>query len=168
MKTNLPSEEIRFAKNATVIGQAINTCVNKLQQQGYKTVDPMILTIGLSIIESQGKNDPHAMIKLFIKNSHESCWDKIKERDEHYFVHNVSKIFSALPPDTVNIFKDLFLTVDNNGVSVISQKLKDEIWGLLDAMIKISIKYINKHRHNSNDYENVKLEHHAKVWTVVL
>jgi hypothetical protein len=165
MKNNLPSEEIRFAKNATIIGQAITACVNKLHQQGYKNVDPMTIVFGVSLIESQGKNDPHGMINMFIKNSHDLCWDKIKERDEQYFIQNVTKIFNVLPAETVTIFKDLFLTVDKNGVNVISQKLKDEIWGLLDAMIKISIKYICKKR---SDYEYINLEHHAKIWSVVI
>lgn len=165
MNRNLPSEEVRFANNANIMGQAISTGINKLHNQGYKTIEPFKVAFAVSIIEAHGKDDPHGLINIFIKNSHEACWDKIKLRDEKFFIENIANIFKILPAETVNIFKDLFLTVDKNGKSVISKELKEEIWGLFDAMIKISIKYISKRKH---EFKNVNLEHHATQWSVKL
>lgn len=166
---NLPSEEVRFANNATIMGHAISNGVNTLNNAGYKTIEPIKMLFAVSLIESHGKDDPHNLINLFILNSHEVCWDKIKERDEKFFLENVNKIFSVLPAESINLFKDLFLTVDKNGKNVISQQLKDEIWGLFDAMIKISIKYIAKQQiQNPEKYAAVNLQKHAKTWEVKL
>lgn len=169
MLRNLPPEEVRFANNATIMGHAISNGVNTLNNAGYKTIEPIKMLFAISLIESHGKEDPHNLINLFILNSHEICWDKIKLRDEKFFIENVSQIFSVLPAESVNLFKDLFLTVDKNGTNVISKKLKDEIWGLFDAMIKISIKYIHKQQIQKPDvYADVKLQKHADLWGVKL
>jgi hypothetical protein len=59
--------------------------------------------------------------------------------------------------------------VDKNGKNVISKQLKDEIWGLFDAMIKISIKYISKQQiQNPEKYAEVNLQKHAQTWDVKL
>lgn len=167
MLRNLPPEEVRFANNATIMGHAISNGVNTLNNAGYKTIDPIKMMFAISLIESHGKENPHNLINLFINNSHALCWNKIKERDEKFFLENVNKIFSILPAESVNIFKDLFLTVDDNGVNVVSDNLKNELWGLFDAMIKISIKYIHKQRiQHPEKYSDVDLQAHAKLWGV--
>lgn len=169
MLRNLPPEEVRFANNATIMGHAISNGVNILNNAGYKTIEPIKVLFAVSYIESQGKEDPHHLINLFILNSHELCWDKIKERDEKFFLENVNNIFSVLPSESVNLFKDLFLTVDKHGKSIISTQLKDQIWGLFDAMIKISIKYIYKQQiQDPGKYAEVDLQKHAQTWDVKL
>ena len=173
-------EEERFAKNTTIMAQAVQECVQKLYNDGYKTVDPTIVTMAVSLISSF---DKHYLIQGFIDSSHDTCWDKVKERSEDFFVNNAGDIFKYLPMAQVNLFKDLFTTKDARGVSVISQSLKDQIWQLFDAMIKISIKYIQKGRdpysyqnengelvnkYGASFYDEVDLNHHAKVWNVKL
>lgn len=160
----IPPEEERFAKNATIMANAIYNGVQKLYDNGYKVVEPHIILFALELIKEL---DKHSLIQGFIKNSHQDCWDKMKDRNEEFFVENASTIFAYLPMNNVNLFKDLFLTVDNNGNSVISQTLKDEIWTLLDAMVKISIKYVYKNG-NIETFKDVNLNHHSKVWNVVL
>jgi hypothetical protein len=168
MQRNLPSEEIRFANNVSVMGQAISTGINKLHKEGYKVIDPITVVFALSVIESHGKENPHDLIDKFISRSHEECWDKIKERDEKYFIENMSNIFNMIPQDSVNIFKDLFTTVDKNGCSVIPIQLKEEIWNLFDALIKISIKYIYKQNKHNNKYSHIDLDRHCHVWSIKL
>ena len=163
---NLPSEEIRFAKNATIMADAIYTGVDKLFKQGYQVVNPNLVKFASEIIKAY---DQHELIRGFIKNSHQECWDKIKVRDEEYFINNVSSIFSHLPMDMVMLFKDLFLTKDANGKNVVESDIKNSIWGLLDAMIKISIKYILKQRLSGVQvYDDVDLVHHGAVWNVAI
>lgn len=161
-----PAEEERFKSNAIVMTKALQTGLQKLKNEGYE-VDLTVVTMASALIVGF---QPHYLITEFIKNSHMKCWDKIKERDEKFFVENVSTIFEYLPMDSVNLFKDLFLTKDIHGQNVISQKLKNEIWSLFDAMIKISIKYIHKHRkmvdgrYTVSFFDDVDLEHHITNW----
>ncbi len=166
----LPPEQERFKSNAIQLTKALQTGLQKLKDQGYH-VDLSMVMIASALI---GGVEPHDLIKGFINNSHGKCWNKIKERDEDFFVMNAGSIFSQLPGDSVNLFKDLFLTKDTSGKSVISQNLKDEVWSLFDAMIKIAIKYIHKNRKMINNeytesfYDDVDLSHHALIWKCTL
>lgn len=172
-------EEVRFSKNAVVMGHAIHESISVLYENGYKTVNPQIVSLAVGLIEVF---DKHSLIKGFIKNSHLVCWDNIKLRNEQFFSDNSADIFKHLPMDKINLFKDLFNTKNKNGESVVSQDLKDNIWRILDAMIKISIKYVHKHRKpysyikddkvlNSYDasfFDDVDIHYHAKEWSVKL
>jgi hypothetical protein len=179
MNPQPPPEEERFAKNAQVMGAAVHEAVVKLFRAGYKTVDPNLIGMANMIM---GGFDKHYLIQGFIDNSHQECWDFIKHRDEEFFVANAGKIFQYLPTDKVDLFKDLFTTRDEQGRSVVSLELKNEIWKLFDAMIKISIKYIHKrrdpyaqhtsegiiHTYGAQFYEHVELGRHAQTWGVQL
>jgi len=173
-------EEERFAKNAVIMAQAIHESVRKLYNAGYKTVDPSLVAFAAAVISTFEK---HFLIQGFIENSHNTCWDCIKRRDENFFVENASEIFKYLPIDKVNLFKDLFLTKDANGNSVVPDSLKNQLWDLFDAMVKISIKYIHKNRtpyyyqdnnnivfngYKSSFFDEVDINHHASVWGVKL
>lgn len=199
-------EEERFSMNTVIMAQAVHESITRLFNAGYKTVNPTIVAFAIGVIQTF---DKHYLIQGFIENCHpppESwgknisnpttvCWDNIKQRDETFFVNNASNIFKYLPMDKVNLFKDLFTTVDTNGKCVISQSLKDQIWDLFDSMIKISIKYIHKNRgpysiktnptlggnsginpttdgimdyYSAEFFQEVNLEHHAYMWSVQL
>lgn len=177
MQQALAPEEERFYKNICVMGEAIHECVSKLYQKGYETVDPKIILMSLELMSVF---DKHFLIQGFIGNSHIKCWDYVKIRDEVFFVENASDVFKYLPMDKINLFKDLFLTKDPNGESVVPQALKDQIWSILDAMIKISIKYVHKNRiptlksdgtkvyEKPDFFKDVDVEGHARNWGVVL
>ena len=172
-------EEERFAKNTTIMAQAIHESVQKLYNAGYKTIDPPLVAFAATVISAF---DKHFLIQGFIENSHTKCWDCIKKRDEIFFVENASEIFQYLPIDKVNLFKDLFLTRDAKGNSVVSLSLKNQLWDLFDAMVKISIKYVHKNRtpysYQTNDgvfntygasfFDEVDLNRHASVWGIKL
>jgi len=177
--TTLPEEEVRFSRNATILAQAIHESVEKLYNAGYQTVNPFIIQLASNMI---GSFDKHYLIQGFIDNSHQVCWDNIKKRDEIFFCENSRDIFKYLPINQVNLFKDLFLTKDQNGNPVIKQSLKDQIWNLLDMMVKICIKYVHKHRdpysHVVDDQvvnayrtefkPDVDIEYHSSIWGVKL
>lgn len=172
-------EEERFSDIAVQLSQAIHYCVTDLFNMNYNTVDPALVLLVTNIMQ---RFDKHTLIQGFIENSHIECWDKIKKRDEEYFVENASNIFKYLPSGQVNLFKDLFTTKDSNGVSVIDQDTKNQIWKLFDVMIKISIKYVHKNRlpysvkesctfnkyYERDFFIDVKVEQHAETWGVVL
>jgi hypothetical protein len=82
------------------------------------------------------------------------------------------------------LFCDLFCLRTADGKSVISEELKDQIWGLMMAMVKIAIKYVHENRGptasgsatgaiNSYKYPNFVEEltclvEHAAKWGVKL
>lgn len=172
-------EEERFARNVTIMVEAIQESVQRVYNQGIKTVNPGMISLIATIITSFDKN---YLIQGFIENSYEKCWDCIKKRDENFFIENAGDIFKYLPAEKVNLFKDLYLAKDANGNNVVPQSLKDQIWSLFDAMIKISIKYIHKGRapysystqegvvnaYGADFFGEVDISHHAKIWGVVL
>ncbi len=176
---NIAPEEERFSKNTTIMAQAIHECVTKLYNAGYKNVDPGIVAIAVTIISAF---DRHYLIQGFIENSHENCWDNIKARKEEFFVDNASEVFRYLPMDKVNLFKDLFQTKDSRGNSVVPNSLKDQLWDLFDAMVKICIKYIHKNRspysyrsddklikaYNASFFDEVNITRHSEIWDVTL
>lgn len=172
-------EEDRFATNTTIMAQAVSESITRLYNAGYKTVDPNLVQMAVIVISGF---DKHYLIQGFIENSHEKCWDGIKSRNEVFFVDNAKDIFKYLPMDKVDLFRDLFFTKDSQGKNVISNSLKNQLWDLFDAMIKISIKYIHRQRapysyptetgtvnaYGSSFFEEVDLAHHASVWGVKL
>ena len=172
-------EEERFARNTTIMIEAIQESVNKVYAQGIKTVEPVTISIIATVISTFDKN---YLIQGFIENSHTACWDCIKKRDEKFFIDNAGDIFKYLPSEKVNLFKDLYLAKDPAGNNVVSQSLKDQIWSLFDAMIKISIKYIHKGRspysyatgdkiinaYGADFFGEVDIGRHASIWGVVL
>lgn len=176
--TAVPEEE-RFAGNVAIMVEAIQESVQRVYDQGIRTVNPGMIAFISTIITSF---DKHYLIQGFIENSHEKCWSCIKNRDETFFIENAGDIFKYLPAEKVNLFKDLYLAKDANGKNVVSQSLKDQIWSLFDAMIKISIKYIHKGRapysHSNQEgvvnaygadfFGEVDISHHARVWNVAL
>lgn len=175
MNTGLKPEEERFSETAVQLSKAVHHNVNNLYNMGHKTVDPSLVLVVSNVI---GLFDKHTLIQGFITNSHSKCWDKIKERNEQFFIENASDIFKYLPAGEVNLFKDLFTTKDKNGKDVIDQDTKDQIWKLFDAMIKISIKYVHKHRspcsknvdkfYERNFFDEVDIIEHSTKWNIKL
>lgn len=175
---NIPEED-RFSKNTIILSQAIYEGITQLYNAGYKTVDPVLISYAVTVITAFNK---HYLIQGFIENSHDKCWDNIRARDEVFFIANASDIFKYLPMDHVNLFKDLFLTKDKTGKLVVPNTLKEQIWKLFDAMIKISIKYVHKNRnpesyetkegiintYKAEFFEDVDVAKHAAAWKVQL
>ena len=177
----LKPEEERFSDTTIQLSKAIHYNVTNLYNLGYKTVEP-----GTVLLISKGIEffDKHQLIMGFITNSHSLCWEKINQRDENFFVENANDIFQHIPSgtDQINLFKDLFTTKDEKGVSIINQDNKDQIWKLFDAMIKISIKYIHRHRspfsqkgnetiecfYDRSFFDDVDLKKHSTMWKVTL
>jgi len=172
-------EEERFADTAAQLSKAIHYNITNLYNLGYKTIDPnVILLISNAILFY----DKHQLIQGFITNSHIQCWDKIRDRDQQFFVDNAADIFKYLPSGEVNLFKDLFTTKDQNGNEIVDNDIKIQIWRLFDAMVKISIKYIHKNRapfsQKENDvtinyydrifFDDVDIKKHSDLWKVTL
>ena len=174
-----PPEEERFQKNAVVLCNLVQKCVQDLNKAGYNSISPLAVSMATTLVGSFDKN---YLIQGFIDNSHKECWDQIKKHDEEFFTKNAGEIFKMLPTERVNLFKDLFLTRTPNGQPVVPQNSKDQMWDLFDALVKIAIKYIHRnrqpysrdyngelvHAYHASFYDEVDLSHHADVWKVKL
>jgi hypothetical protein len=175
-KMSLPPEEERFFENSFVMADAIKHALREFAKRGHTQASPMMIDMAMAFLS---KYDRHELIQKFIDNGHQECWDKIKERDEEFFIANSKVIFSYLPDTILSIFADLFRARDSSGILIMDDEFKAGVWRILDALIKISIKYVHKRRgpriHTKNgksyyDYTNVKfmpdvdIAHHANVW----
>jgi hypothetical protein len=161
------------------MANAVLEAIQKLHDQGYQTVNPMLVRLASTVMAGFDKD---FLIQGFIENAHYECWDMIKRRDEEYFKEHASEVFQHLPMDKVNLFKDLFDQKDKSGKSVVPDSLKNQIWDLFDSMIKICIKYVHKKRSpfsygteqgivNEYQYdflEAVDVPRHSKTWGVKL
>lgn len=162
---NRPPEEERFTKNAIQLIKAVHHGIEKLYNEGYQNVNPTILAMGIVLL-SNDELDKHSFIKKFIDKSHEKCWDKIKERDEDFFIKNIDNLFD-LSSTNVNMIKDLYSTKDKQGQLIVKQDFKDDVWLLLEAMIKCAIQYVYKRQQrDSGAFKHVKIDHHMKVWKI--
>lgn len=158
-------EEERFSLVTANMIDAIHYGVSNLHKKGLTTIEPNNVKFVGAFISSF---DKHLLIQEFIKKSH-AHWDKIKERNEDFFITHSSSVFSFLPTAYVSMFTDLFTAVDKDGKKVVQQNLKDDIWGIFDAMVKISIKYTNKTQLKGDDMlGDVNVSKHATLWGVTL
>lgn len=173
-------EQERFAKNTTIMAQAVLDGIKMLNKAGYNTGDVNLIELATKVIANF---DHHYLIQGFIEKSHKKCWDQFKAKNEKFFIENASDIFKFLPSAEVDLFKDLYLTKDAAGNQVVPKSLIDQIWDLFDADVKIAIKYIHKGRapysyqtadgtfqnaYGASFFDEVDLAHHANVWDVRL
>jgi len=171
---NIPPED-RFYKNILILSEILYNGFNELKNLGYTSLNPSMIDLVMNIISSFDKK---YLITAFIKKSHEKFWDKIKLRDEEYFIENSHKIFDILPMKNLDVFKELYLSKDEKGNSIITDDQKDDIWNLLDALVKISIKFVHENRdpqsivkdgktllkYNKEFLNDVNIEYHKKEW----
>jgi len=136
--TRPPAE--RFAVNTTVLAKIITKCIEDLRAEGKTSINPEYAKLAVLYINTM---EHHGLIRGFIKNSHEECWDMIRTRNEDFFNENISKVFGDLPLDRVSLFKDLFNATNPDGSSVIPDDTKKKIWDKFDNLIKCAIKYIH-------------------------
>ena len=154
-----PPEEERFIKNALQLLKAVHYGIAKLYEQGYKNVNPNTLAMFIAVLGSD-ELDKHDIIRKFIGKSH-LHWDKMKARDENFFIQNAAHLFD-FPTNAVDAVKNLYLTKDNQGKPIMTDEFKTDIWDLLDAMIRCAIQYVYKH----DGFSQIKIKDHIKTWNV--
>lgn len=158
-------EEERFSLVTANMIEAVHYGVSSLHKKNLTTIDPDNIKFVGEFIKTL---DNHFLIQEFIKKSH-MHWDKIKDRDESFFITHASEVFSFLPKTYISMFTDLFTAVDKEGKKVVGQNLKDDIWGIFDAMVKISIRYTHKRRTKEADFiKDVDVQTHATIWKLQL
>lgn len=151
---NITPEEERFYKNSVVLAEAIHDCVEILFRNKITNVNPVLVKMGILVLNSyKDSKDKHDLIKKFITHSN-MHWDKIRVKDEEFFINNADSVFTYFSSGEVSIYKQLFT---NN---VIPEQTKQDIWRLLSSMTIISLKYIKK-----NDLE-IDIKEHLIKWEI--
>jgi hypothetical protein len=176
-----PSEEERFSANVGGVTNFVQSKIEKLYKNGIQDINPLLIQLAHVYLTTLDKK---YLLDTFIEHSH-SHWEKIRLREESFFLENCSTIFGKLPVDKGNIdaFKMLFSKKDDKGNFVITSDDKATIWEFFASFVKISIKYIHRirevymeegqdgkfrPRYRYQHFPNIKVRELAKLWGIDL
>ena len=180
-----PSAPRRFKTNFSGLYDLGIDIIQDLEKRGYSVpVSSMLMRIGKMIIIPQMSEkgvSPEelqsdekkclVMIETFIVKS-AAYWEQIKNHDEKFLVDNSSVLFSDLPKNYVDGFKDLFAMKDR-GELIVKKEDLDDLWQFLEAMVRISIKHIHLTREPDScgkytkDYSpTLKIGKLIEIWQV--
>lgn len=137
------NEVDRFSKSLETLMRLVTSCVTVLNQKGIKSIDASFLRMCEGLVSAADKKD---LISGFINNTH-IHWETIFQRDETFFIDNAGDLFT-IPIDTskLDIFRDIMKGKNEDDTPLISTEIKNQLWNILEVMIKISIKYIHNGR----------------------
>lgn len=162
---NIPSEEDRFSHNIECLGDFLLKGINELQKKGVSSANPHLVSIGIAMMKAYNKHD---LINGFVSNSH-MYWDKIKDKDKSFFIENANSVWQYIPSDKVQVFKQLFTAVDENGKMIVPESLIKEIEVTFDGLVRISIKYINRENKKGNVmFPQINVVNEAVKWNIKL
>ena len=175
-----PPEEQRFITNVLDLTDLVHELATICWDAGRKDINPRLVMIAENFLETY---DPVQLIEVFIKHSH-MHWEKVRTRDENFFIENAHLIFQQLPVDTSNInaFKVFFTAKDEKGEYIIVHEDREAIWDIFNSLIKICIKYVHKVRvvklvktkqgirpaYTNKKFPEIKVREQAKLWNIDL
>ena len=161
--SDIPPESVRFNTNLVCLLNLASKILKILQENNHSCFSPNCLEFIYGSLEVLDKN---IVIMNFISSSHK-YWDKIKKKNESFFIQNMGDIFSEfnLSLKDLTFFKDIFTIKNSKGEHYITEQDKQEMWKLLHGMVKISIKYLII---NHKTVENFDMNHHTETWGIKL
>lgn len=175
-----PPEEVRFMTNLLDLADLVHELASTCWDAGRHDVNPSLVAIAQNFLESYDANE---LIDVFIRNSH-MYWDKIRDRNEDFFISNAHVVFQNLPvkTDSINAFKVFFEAKNDKGEYIIIKEDRDAIWDMFDSLVKICIKYVHKARgsklvqtkdgirpaYKNKKYQEIKVREQAKLWGIEL
>lgn len=166
-----PPPEERFMGNIHGLLDVVKDCVETVTSKGFQIISPTLIELAGTVIS---RYDNKFIIETFINHSY-MHWEKIKNREEEFFVVNASEIFSELPLGNVDSFRQLFTLVDKGGKPIINQESRDEMWSMFEALVKVSINYIHENREMNTDgeyayefMEHINIKTEAGRWKMKL
>jgi hypothetical protein len=168
-----------FHKYILQLTDLIIELLNNLEKKGRQVVSLVLVNVGKKFLEGC---DRDKVIETFISLSHQSFWEQIKNRDEEFFKKNAVVLFTKVPIGDTNPFECLSYK-DEKGEYLVNKDDRESIWEYFDVLVKISILYIHHKRcpsiklndngdkkpvYQKREFTEVKLEKHAKLWSVKL
>jgi hypothetical protein len=156
---NIPE---KFKAAVNILADIIEQESTRLRELGYETVDPSILKMILLFIDQL---NGETLILKFVENSFQEniCfWDYVKEHDENKILEGFDSVFKGY--ELMDKIKPYFTMLDEDGEPVISEKIKNKFFKLLEVMIKLSVRYIHQKRNpyveeGEEYYQNEFLEY---------
>lgn len=155
---SLPTTVDRFFMNVEGLFQLISELVNSAYQSGYKVVSPYLVNFTGFILFKMNKD---YVIRTFIEKSHKH-WNEIRVKDEDFFLNHAIHVFSGLPLDDVNSFKELFLLKTAAGDRFVSDDDRDAIWEYFESLVRISIHYLQENP--SKNVWNIDMDKTISLW----
>lgn len=144
MATKKSTPQSRFKDNMIDMIEFCRTMVVDLTKRKYSVVNPKLIEIGGAYLKENF--DDISLIEGFIFRSVKH-WDKIKDRDENFFIQHSNAIFGEkIPIDIIKMFTNLFTMKDNTGKPVLHQDDRDIIWEYFESFVRISIKFVHEKR----------------------
>jgi len=183
-----PPEEERFITNVLDLAALIHDLATICWNQGVKDINPQMVLFAENYLEGF---DAVKLIDIFIKTEEKSIkehkyslWERIRIRDEIFFVENAHVIFQNLPVDSksINAFKVFFTSKNAKGENIIGDDDRNAIWTIFESLVKICIKYVHRirgvtliktdeglaPRYIENKYPEIKVRKLAKSWKIDL
>jgi len=176
-----PNEEERFMTNIKDLINLMHELITTCWEEGIKDINPIMINFAGSYLSSYDKTE---LIETFIEHTHQECWEKIRLKEEQFFIEHTDKIFGKLPVGKNNIdaFKILFTSKDKNGNYIIIEEDRDAIFDIFGTLVKICIKYVHRvrecyltekdgkmvPRYKYEKFPNIKVREHAKKWKIDL
>lgn len=187
MKMETPSEEERFLTNVLDLTALVHDLSTICWNAGVKDINPQMVLFGENYLKTMDKTK---LIEVFIQSEEKaleennSLWEKIKERDEKFFIENAHTIFQNLPIDTnkINAFKIFFTSKNNKGEFIIGVDDRDAIFNIFESLVKICIKYVHRIRgikmvqtaqglrpaYLNKKFPRIKVKELANLWKIEL
>ena len=140
---DIPEEE-RFRANILDLGALVHELTTNCWNAGRREVAPQLVAMGEDYLK---KYESKKIIEGFINHSYE-YWEKIRLREEDFFINHAHVIFQQLPikSENINAFKMFFTAKDNKGKDIVIEDDRKAIWVIFESLVKISIKYVHKSR----------------------
>ena len=159
----LNNEPTRFKSNLKSLVGCLGDCLNVLNKHG-KTDLTSIITNGATAMIEEDK-DEVKFINTFIERSNDECWEMARIRNVDFFNNNSSILFGDMTNDyLINEVKKVILKNDK-GEYIIGNELINEAWEIIQTLIKISIKYLNK---NPNIKVKIDTKKQIEAWKIKL
>ncbi len=177
---NVPEEE-RFMTNIKDLIDLMHELITMCWDAGIKDVNPMMVSLAGNFVTSYNNVE---LIETFIEHTYLECWEKIRLKDEEFFIKHTDKIFGQLPvgKQHIDAFKLLFTSKDSDGEYIIVQEDRDAIFDIFGSLVKICIKYVHRvrdchlvekdgrmvPRYRYEKFPKIKVREHAKNWKIDL
>jgi len=155
-----PDSKERFILNTESLFGLVEDLIQSAYSNGYKTIDPSMIRFVNTLFKTM---DPDYIIQRFISRSRKH-WEKIKNRDESFFIDNASSVFEGLSLENINAFKNLFeLTKEEcDDEPYVIEDDRDAIWDHFQSLVKISLSYL-KENPQSNKW-GIHVDKELEIW----
>jgi len=173
-----PAEPERFYACVLTLMEVAKDASVELAALGKGSISAGMIDIARNFLAHRDRNE---LIQLFIREGHEECWDKVKTRDDRFFLENAERLFGKVRGFDLNLFQDVFQK-DANGNFLLSADLIEDVWLNLESMVRISINYVHNQRnpgqvshgntlvncYHGVFFNDVNLSKHAINWNMTL